>query len=137
MDDGNSENLTESSAVRRSTTVLIVEDDQMVRELLTCVVEQDGYAVATAANGKEALEYLEAGQPACVILLDLMMPVMSGWEFREAQKRHPSYEAIPLVVLSGVVDEADARQMNAASFLRKPVGVSELLATVERHCGPS
>lgn len=122
----------ESPAGPVTGTVLIVEDDPMVRGLLAAVVEHGGHRVATAANGKEALEYLEAGHPASVILLDLMMPVMSGWEFREVQKRHSSYESVPLVIVSGLVEDADVRKMNAAAYLRKPVAVPELLSTVKQ-----
>ena len=122
----------EAGAGPPTATVLIVEDDPTVRELLAAVVEDGGFQVATAANGKEALEYLEAGRPASVILLDLMMPVMSGWEFREVQKRHSSYESIPLVIVSGMIEDADVRKMNAAAFLQKPVAVPELLSTMKQ-----
>ena len=94
-----------------------------------------GYDVATAANGQEALDQLRSGPGLpSLILLDLMMPVMDGWQFRDEQKQDPALSAIPVVVVSadGRVDEK-ASALGAAAYLRKPVEIEDLLATVQQH----
>src|SRR5919206_1695644 len=87
------------AAVPDRGEVLVVEDDFAIRETLRELLEDEGYRVAWAANGKEALARLHERAPR-VILLDLMMPVMDGWEFRVAQQRDPALASIPVVVIS-------------------------------------
>ncbi|MBC7545053.1 MAG: response regulator, partial [Candidatus Sericytochromatia bacterium] len=81
--------------------ILIVEDDIDIRETLAEILADEGYSVASAANGLDAISYLQTEAMPCVILLDLMMPVMSGWEFRAKQQQDPTLAGIPVVVLSG------------------------------------
>jgi CheY-like chemotaxis protein len=118
--------------------VLIVEDDGDFAQLLADVVEAGGHRAAVARNGHEALEYLRNGNRPTVILLDLAMPVMDGWEFRREQQKLPEIAAIPVVVLTA---EEDARQKAAAihaqGHLGKPVSVEELLGEVDRLCEPA
>ena len=117
--------------------VLIVDDDFEIRETLGQILEDEGYAVAGAANGMEALSFLRADNHPCVILLDLMMPVMNGWQFATEQKRDPGLAKIPVVVISAVGDaEQKARTLGAVEVLRKPIDLDQLLATVGRYCGP-
>jgi CheY-like chemotaxis protein len=116
--------------------VLIVEDDFDIREVLTEVLQDEGYAVAGAANGLEAIELLrtEAAAPS-LILLDLMMPVMSGWQFVAEQRQDPRLEAIPVVVVSadGNLSEK-ATSLGASGYLRKPIEIDSLLEVVQRYC---
>ena len=116
-------------------TVFVVEDDPELREALTYLLEYHGYRVDGAANGREALDYLRRETAPCVILLDLMMPVMDGWEFREAQLGDPALASIPTVVVSAFSrrDEA-AERIRANAFLAKPIDPEALLATVGRYC---
>jgi len=109
---------------------LVVEDDPCIREVLEIVLDQDGYEVRTASNGRKALEILSDWQPA-VILLDLMMPVLDGRGFRAEQLRDAQLAPIPVVVLSAANDvRQQASTMGAAACLQKPFDADELLATV-------
>lgn len=115
--------------------VLVVEDDADIRDTISQILEFEGYAVATARNGAEALAQMRRGRRPAVILLDLMMPGMNGWEFRSAQLVDPALADIPVVVLSGDrTVAAEAGDMKAAGFLTKPVELSMLLDTVRRFC---
>jgi CheY-like chemotaxis protein len=119
------------------TTVLVVDDDDDMAEALSFVLRRAGHRVATARNGAEALARLgEVASSICVILLDLMMPVMDGWQFRTAQLRSPALASIPVVVLSGRVDVLkDGAAVLAADYIRKPIHLETLLAIIERYCG--
>jgi CheY-like chemotaxis protein len=116
-----------------TTTILLVEDDPDVREAVAETLQENGYAVIAAENGAEALELLDAATslPA-LILLDLMMPVMDGWAFREAQRKHPRHAKIPVVALTA---HGDFKGFDAAMHLRKPVSLDALLETVRRFSG--
>lgn len=119
----------------RQKTILVVEDDADLREALCRVLEEEGYRAVGRANGREALDYLR-GEPApCLVLLDLLMPVMSGWEFREEQMKDPRLSAIPVIVLSAHV-KADlfGKSLGVDNYLKKPLALDELLALVARHC---
>jgi CheY-like chemotaxis protein len=115
--------------------ILIVEDYREVRESLAELLELEGYRVAVAANGQEALDHLLGGQLPRLILLDLMMPVMNGWEFRRRQKRDPSLASVPVVAVTGAVELAEpAVSIDAVGYLGKPVDVGMLLDLVKLHC---
>lgn len=115
--------------------VLVVEDEAEIREDVADILREEGYEVVTAANGAEALERLRAGAPPCVILLDLMMPIMNGLEFRSAQLSDPAVAGVPVVIVSGA---GNARQkaldLHAVGHLAKPFQLRDLLATVARYC---
>lgn len=117
-------------------TVLVVEDDRDVRESILEVLEDNAYVARGARNGFDALEQLTRdGLRPCLILLDVMMPVMDGWQFRAAQRENPALAAIPVVVLTAHTNARQAaEQMQAAGFLKKPVRLEALLSTVERFC---
>lgn len=117
-------------------TVFIVEDDLDTREMIGRFLQMEGYAVETAANGRQALERLDAGTRACVILLDLMMPVMDGWEFRRQQVSHATCADIPVIVFSAAGRDR-MRQIQANDYLSKPVDLEDLLKRVARFCPPS
>jgi CheY-like chemotaxis protein len=118
--------------------VLIVEDDRDVRDSILEVLEDNAYEPLVACNGQEALDKLrDPARRPCVILLDVMMPVMDGWSFRALQSEDSELSAIPVVVLTAHASAAQtAHDMRAAGFLRKPVELNDLLAIVERHCDP-
>ncbi len=121
---------------RGGCQVLVVDDDESIRETLSDVLRDEGFSVDQAENGAAALMYLRAHDaqhlPA-VIVLDLMMPVMSGAEFRERQLDDPNLSGIPVVIMSaadrgGVI----ARKMKADAFLSKPPSMRVLLDTIAR-----
>jgi CheY-like chemotaxis protein len=115
--------------------VLVVEDDRDIRDTIAEVLRDEGYRVHLAANGSEALEFLRGGTLPNLILLDLMMPVMSGWDFRSEQRKDGRLAAIPTVILSGdsgVRDKARALEVEAA--IAKPLGLDQLLQVVDQFC---
>src|SRR5436309_3003240 len=110
--------------------VLVVDDDPFIVEALAGLLRDEGYLVSTASNGLEALERLRA-RCADVILLDLMMPIMDGWEFSAERLRLGLCPAARLVVLTAAVDAATkAGQVGADSFLPKPYSADQLLVLV-------
>lgn len=113
--------------------ILLVDDDPDTRTLMTMMLEHAGLQVVTAMNGMEAFNVARARRPS-LILLDLMMPVMSGEEFRNAQLANDEIHHIPVVVVSARHDARSiARRMKAAACLPKPIDFEELTATVRRH----
>jgi CheY-like chemotaxis protein len=117
-------------------TVLVVEDDPEIRESLLDLLEEQGYTVLAAPNGREALRQLGACEkPPCLILLDLMMPVMDGVSFRQEQLRSPNIAQIPVVVVSAYRDVAgSARSLQVKDFLEKPFDLDHLLGVTRRYC---
>jgi CheY-like chemotaxis protein len=112
--------------------VLVVDDDADVRAALAEILEIHGYVVASAANGKEALALLrEAAARPAVIVLDVLMPEMDGWQFRAEQKKDPALAAIPVVVVSAM---RNADGFDAAAVFHKPVNVDRLLAALDQIC---
>jgi CheY-like chemotaxis protein len=119
-------------------SILIVEDDADIREALAEILRDEGHEVQGAPNGQQALHVLRDGPLPALILLDLMMPVMNGWQFRQAQRQDPVLAPIPVVVISA--DGAALREstlMGASGFLQKPIELDELLAVVARYCQPN
>lgn len=116
-----------------SRRILLVEDDFSIRETIAELLEDEGFRVTCAANGREALARLASEEETNLILLDLMMPVMDGSEFRRAQQRDPRISEIPVVVLSaGHGAERRAAALDAEAFLAKPFEVQSLLETVSK-----
>src|SRR5262245_27414520 len=113
--------------------VLIVEDDHDVRELFAESLEEAGYRVATACDGRDALAHLRApgAEKPAVILLDLMMPVMDGWALREELLRDEELKRIPIVVMTASRNFGDV----GSEVLLKPFELNELIDTVARHAG--
>ena len=113
--------------------VLIVDDQLDMRETLAEILQLEGYRVATAANGQEALKQLRSQPLPHVILLDLRMPVMDGHTFRKEQQGTPALAVIPVVVISGEQDIAEsAAALHAVGHLTKPIEIVQLLALVEQ-----
>jgi len=114
--------------------VLVIEDDPDVRSMISILLGLEGYRVSAAENGQEALDVLHGGVRPDLILVDLMMPVMNGWQFRAEQTRDPLIADIPAVVISGGDRVAEhSKALGAADYLRKPIDLDVLLATVQRH----
>jgi two-component system chemotaxis response regulator CheY len=116
--------------------VLIVEDDEDLREMMAQILALEGFDTATATNGREALEYLKRDDAPQLILLDLMMPVMDGWEFQRERSRDPVLAGVPVVVLSAL-DETRAVGAASHEFLKKPLDFDRLLQLVKAYCGPA
>lgn len=115
--------------------VLVVEDEADTRELVASLLEFEGLTVARAADGMEALAVLRSGVRPCVIVTDLMMPRMDGWELARRMKQDPEYADLPVILVSGVADLARrAHELSADAFLTKPVDVDQLLALVRKLC---
>jgi len=125
---------------RPAGNVLIVEDDPDVREMLATLLVTEGFYAVAAEDGLEALHLLRAvlhraPQVPCMILLDLMMPRLSGNEFRRAQLGDPTLAAVPVAVMSGAVDlEQRAEALGAVATLSKPIDCELLLQVVRRYC---
>src|SRR3984885_11310579 len=112
-------------------TLLVVEDDVDIREALDGLLSMEGFRVSGCANGREALDWLRNSPKPDVILLDLMMPVMDGWQFRVAQKEDPELATIPVLALSADAT-AKAAAIDADAYLRKPVDYDTLVDTIDR-----
>jgi len=117
---------------RGSRLILVVDDDADLLGLVETVLREEGYVVATATNGKDALMHIENELPM-LILLDMKMPVMDGWEFA-ATFRAKYDRLVPIVVLTGAQDpKAWAEEIQAAGSLTKPFDLDQLIATVKRY----
>jgi len=116
-----------------SPPILIVDDDPNLQRLMTKFLKLEGFASVPTSNGQEALDYLRAGGDACVILLDLRMPVMDGWAFRKEQQSDPGLAGIPIIVLTGIEGE-HMSDLGAAAAFHKPVSFPEIVGVVRRLC---
>jgi CheY-like chemotaxis protein len=110
--------------------VLVVDDDADIRETVSLILEDEGYEVQSAGDGAAALAVLRAGPAPDVILLDLMMPIMNGWQFREEQQRDTELARIPVVVLSADSNLRDKAGFFGGTYLAKPVNIEALLQTI-------
>jgi CheY-like chemotaxis protein len=114
----------------QSGSILVVEDDLAALDALTDLLEGCGYTVHRAQNGEEALVQAK-GRPPGMILLDLSMPVMDGWEFMRQQRLDPSIADIPVVVITALVSAVPA---GARGLVTKPIDVNRLMSLVEKYC---
>ena len=114
-------------------TILVVDDHSDLRDALMVLLEQEGFQVADASNGAEALEYLRSGEPVNALIVDLDMPVMSGWEFLAACREHHQWRILPTLVLTGVsIAERRRNELGPVPVFTKPVNFDELLGAVRR-----
>ena len=127
--EGYSDMVNDSAGAR--PTILVVEDDADALEALGDLLESQGYTVTSARHGAEALDLLGQSPLPRLIVLDLLMPTMDGWEFRRRQKNDPRIADIPVVVVSA---SSSAKPIDADAVLRKPVDIDRLLETIARHC---
>jgi CheY-like chemotaxis protein len=118
--------------------VLLIEDDASSSEAMRDLLEMSGHTVDCASNGREALDRLRQVDSYCVILLDVMMPVMNGYEFRDEQLKDPRIASIPVIVLTadGRAREK-ARRLRTSRFFQKPFSPPDLLRAIEQQCGAS
>lgn len=121
----------ERTAVEARRLVMVVDDDDAIREALEDVLGDEGYDVIAASDGQQALDYLSDERRPSVILLDLWMPVMDGWKFLEALRADPRFDRIPLVVLTAARDQR-ARDLHVAEVLTKPVQLEQVLGVLKR-----
>ncbi|RYE95767.1 MAG: response regulator [Oxalobacteraceae bacterium] len=116
--------------------IVVIEDDTDLRETMKDLLEIEGFSVLVAENGMEGMKLIERSGKPCLILLDLMMPVMNGWEFLDAMQR--DQQAIlaqtQVAVVTAAVEMADLQQRYGCSVLRKPVNVASLFALAHAAC---
>jgi two-component system, chemotaxis family, chemotaxis protein CheY len=127
----------EGSAPGRGTEswILVIDDDEDIREALVDVLGDAGYSVRVAASGSDALELLRGVEPPSLILLDLMMPGMDGFAFRAAQVADPRIASIPVVIVSAGGNLAtDAKRLGATGFIQKPMRLDAILREVGSRC---
>jgi CheY-like chemotaxis protein len=122
-------------AGRTTKPIVVIDDDDDVREVLAELLAEEGYRVRCFANGAEALDHLRRDSAVAVILLDLMMPVMNGWRFREEQTRDQRLAGIPVIAMSAVMDCEVPPSPTPAALLCKPIDVEALLERVAACAG--
>lgn len=114
-------------------SILVIEDDQAVRQTIKDLLEIQGYQVYAASNGEEGASLLGTlAEVPCVILLDLMMPKMNGWQFLDLQRNHPIFKNVPVVICSAY--EESAKAIRPTAFISKPIQLDALLSTVQKFC---
>jgi CheY-like chemotaxis protein len=113
--------------------ILVVEDDKDLRESLRDALELEGYVAVSVENGQAALSYLATGARPCVILLDLMMPVMDGWAFRQEMLKDDELASIPVVVMTAATP-ARAAAIAAEAVIYKPLHMGKVVDVVQEHC---
>jgi len=116
--------------------VLLVEDNNAIREALVWALEYSGYSVVTVRNGQEALTFLEDAPLPRVILLDLMMPVLDGIEFRERKKSIQRIKDIPIIIASAKTNLEKIERMPHESFMSKPFELNDLLSVIKKYYEP-
>lgn len=119
-------------ARRKGGTVLVVDDDRDILDAMREVLEREGYRVLSAANGIEACTVL-AAEPVDLILLDLLMPAMSGWEFLDTTAADERLAAVPVIVISAAPHDVGVERSNVRAVLQKPFERGALLDLISRH----
>jgi len=123
-------------ALKPLATALIIDDDEDILYLLRLLMLRDGFIVHTATNGRDATDFITNSEPTDIVLTDLMLPYVSGFEVIRQIREHPAWKHVPVVVLSGKVTERDAVQaleLGANDYVPKPYSPLELSARVKRH----
>jgi CheY-like chemotaxis protein len=122
---------------REPLAILVVDDDRAVLNALTELLESEGYKVTTAIDGLDALDQLRGGLRPCAIVLDLMMPVMDGWDFRHEQMKDQALRDIPVVVITatGFSETSLKAQFGDIEFVAKPPHIRGLLEAIRRRSG--
>ena len=121
-------------------TILVVEDNDDIRDAISEALQLEGFSVETARNGQEGLAKLRKTSTPTLVLLDLMMPVMNGWEFLDAQKSDPTLREHRVVTISAVnpsISIEDPTPLATAGAIRKPLSLESIWTEVRKHCAPS
>ena len=115
--------------------ILIIEDDIYIHASLKELLEEEGFAVSSASNGEEGIRKLQNGEQPDLILLDLMMPVKDGFQFREEQMSNPAYREFPVVAMSAYGNlHTNKEKLSVEAYLKKPIDIDNLLATIRQWC---
>lgn len=126
---------SEMSPDRPAAPILVVEDDDEVRRALVALLQSDGYTTVEAADGVSAFRLLRSGAVRpCLIVLDLMMPRMDGWDFCAAQQQDDAFASIPVVVMSAHPLASQAARLGTAAVLLKPADPAKILEMIAQHC---
>jgi len=112
-------------------TVLVVEDEEDLRELMRVMLEHAGFSVVVAREGNEALTLAKTAEHVCIVLLDLLMPGMNGWDFFEAFKAVPAFASTPVIITTSAPSRAPA---DATLVMSKPIDIDRLLSEVRLRC---
>lgn len=122
--------------IEKTGRILVVEDDLDIRSILSQLLVFEGYDVEDASDGAEALAMLRRDPLPALILLDLMMPIMDGWQLRAELQRDPALSSVPVVIVSADVRaEQEASRLRVAGLLKKPLQIEPLLELVHSICG--
>lgn len=113
--------------------ILVVDDEPGIRDAIGTVLEDEGYRVATAGNGRAALQAMHDGLRPCLAILDLMMPLMNGVELRRAMERDPELADVPVVIVSAY--DRGAAELSVDAVIQKPFSLEQILDVAERFCG--
>ena len=122
---------------KQKSLILLVDDESDLRESIAELLQFEGYHVAEVSNGQEALDFLRAFEPPpCLVLLDIMMPVMGGKEFRKAQLSDPKIARIPIAVMTaGRLTSEVIQELAPQEIIKKPIKLEAFIETVHRYCG--
>jgi len=115
--------------------ILVVEDDSDIQESLKTFLELEGFRVSSAMNGREALDYLAKGHSPCLILLDLMMPVMTGYQFLDAVNSPSPTKVPPIIIFSAASDVETTAKSRSVPYIKKPISLEMLLDVIQKYCG--
>jgi CheY-like chemotaxis protein len=118
-----------------NSKILVVDDDADIREVLGEVLTESGHEVLTASNGLEALQILRDGWDPCMVLLDLMMPVMDGYVFLEEARSDPALSSIPITVITAG-RQVDVQRLEGATVVAKPIRLPALMSLIAKNCYP-
>ena len=118
---------------RVAKDVLVVEDESYLCDLIADVLESEGHTARTASNGLEALDLMRQRKPH-IVLLDLMMPVMDGWEFMDALRENPQWDGVPIVIISAIYDaKRTQRETGARAVITKPFDIDQITEIVRLY----
>lgn len=113
-------------------SILVVEDDDDIRNAIVDLLESEGYSAESAINGKEALEKLNQIEKPCLVLLDMMMPIMNGRQFLDVVMKDSRLAPIPILIVSAIADKANTE--GSVGFLKKPIDIDVVLDMVSQYC---
>jgi two-component system chemotaxis response regulator CheY len=120
------------SEIKNCHSILVIEDDDDIRNVMVEVLEAEGYITESAINGKDALEKLTVISKPCLVLLDMMMPIMNGREFLDTIMKDAYLAPIPVLIVSAVADRTNTE--GSVGFLKKPIDIDVVLNVVAQYC---